>query len=90
MRLIWAYISSSLCCQDAADGSAPDLHPTSVLDFAYACTVELSYLLSVEARRYGSAQALAVLAGVGQAGADSFAGNLPFELHVLQFFAKRG
>jgi len=42
--------------------------------------VEFPYLVGVEGRRYRSAQALANLAGVGQAGADSFAENLPFEL----------
>ena len=42
--------------------------------------VELSYLLSVVARRYGPAPALAVLAGVRSAGADSLPENLPCEL----------
>jgi len=36
--------------------------------------------MRVETGRSGSPQASAVLAGVGQAGADSFPQNLPFEL----------
>ena len=48
--------------------------------FAGARAVELPDLIGVEGRREWSAQTLAVLAGVRQAGADSFPQNLPFEL----------
>ena len=44
----------------------------------------------METCRSGSPQALAVLAGVGQAGPNSFPQNLPFEFGILQLFAKCG
>jgi hypothetical protein len=43
----------------------------------------------VEGRRCGPAQALAVLAGMCQARADSFPEDFPFEFGILQLFAKR-
>jgi hypothetical protein len=49
-----------------------DLQPASDLSLAEASTEELTDLVGVEGRPNGSAQALAVLAGVCQAGADSF------------------
>jgi hypothetical protein len=48
--------------------------------FANAGTLELSYLVGVEGCCKWPAQALAVLAGMRQASADSFPENLPFEL----------
>src|ERR1019366_9704334 len=47
--------------------------------FANAGTLELSDRVSVDRRGYGPAQALAILGGMGQAGADALAENLPFE-----------
>ena len=58
--------------------------------FADAGTLELSHLVSVEGCGEWPAQALAVLACVRQSGAYPFPENLPFELGVLQLFAKRG
>jgi hypothetical protein len=66
--------------QDAAYGGAPDLQLAGDFGFAGTRTVELTDLLSVVCYREWSAQALAVLAGVGQSGADSFSEDLPFEL----------
>ena len=57
-----------------------DLQPAGDLGLADARAGELPYLVGVESRRYRPAQALAVLAGLRQAGADSFPENLPFEL----------
>jgi len=75
--------------QNAAHRGAPNAQAASDCGFARARTVELPYLVSVEGRCYRAAQALAVSAGVGQAGADSFPENLPFELGVLRRKAKR-
>jgi hypothetical protein len=58
------------------------------LGFTGTGTVEFSYLVGVEGCREWTAQALAVPAGVGQAGTNSFPQNLPLELRVLQLFAK--
>jgi len=65
--------------KNAAHRGAPDLQAASDLRFANASTVELPYLVGVECCRYRPTQALAVLAGVRQAGANSFPENLPFE-----------
>ena len=56
--------------------------------FADAGTLELSHLVGVEDCCEWAAQALAVLACVRQSGAYPFPENLPFELGILQLFAK--
>src|ERR1019366_4730935 len=83
-------ISSPVCCQDAPHRRPADRQAAGDFGFADARTVELPYLVSVEGCRYWPAQALAVLAGVGQAGAYPFAENFPLELRILQLFAKCG
>jgi len=46
-------------------------------------TIPLLYPVGVECCRYWPAQAFAVLAGMSQAGADSFPENLPLELREV-------
>jgi hypothetical protein len=57
-----------------------DLQAAGDFGFADAGTLELSHLVGVEGCCEWPAQALAVLACVRQAGADSFPENLSFEL----------
>jgi hypothetical protein len=87
---IWLYHGSGTTpsIQDAAHGGSSDVQAAGDLSFADARAGEFPYLDGVEGRREWPAQTLAVLAGVGQAGPNSFPQNLPFELRVLQLFAK--
>src|SRR5208337_4119548 len=78
-QTLFVGISSPICCQDAAHGSSSNMQSAGDFGFANAGTLELSYLVGVEGRRQWPAQALAVLAGMGQAGPNSFPQNLPFE-----------
>src|SRR6266702_4984241 len=57
-----------------------NLQASSDLGFADAGAVQLLYLVGVECCRHRSAQALAVLACMRQAGAYPFSENLPLEL----------
>ena len=77
-------MASNWVAKDAPHGGASDLQPAGDFGLAGASVIELSDLVGVEGRRYWPTQALAVLAGVRQAGPDSFAQNLPFELRILR------
>jgi hypothetical protein len=60
------------------------LQPAGDFAFAGARPVELPDLISMEGRRYWSAQALAILTGMRQAGTYPFPQSLPFELGPIQ------
>ncbi len=50
-RIFLVAISSPVCYQTAAHGSAPDLNPAGDLGFADAGVINLLYLVGVKGRR---------------------------------------
>ena len=66
--------------QNPANRGAADLQAAGDLGFADAGTMQLPYFVGVETCGGGPTQPLAVLPGMGQAGAHAFPQNLSFEL----------
>jgi hypothetical protein len=66
--------------QDTAHRGAADVETACDFGFAYACAAQFADLIGMQGGRNRSAQTFAVLPGVSQAGANSLAQNLSFEL----------
>src|SRR5579864_5125292 len=84
IQILWNSVEGLLMSdpflQNAAHGGTADGQPTGDLGLADASTIQFPDLAGMECCCYRPAQALAILAGLCQASADSFTEYLPFEL----------
>jgi len=78
-KIVWT-TWVGLLRQDAAHGGPADRQAAGNLGLGHASAIELLDLVGVECCCYRPAQTVAVLAGLRQAGTDSFPENLPLEL----------